>query len=302
MKSKKDGQNRGAARRTPHQTLRTSVLRRAQASAARKRLFRPFNLAGMPAFFAGLAVVAALALTALLPTSPVVRRAKAATPATGTITPLTAAPVTWTGTATGTGSANGESTCVEGVNCDTFRLTVAPGDYTGKFIAVRIHWTVPANDYDLYIHKCPTVASTNAQCNAAAPVAQDGQGAPQTEENAAIDPNASGAGDYTVHVVYFATSGPADQYQGSATLTPKSAAAARSATYVAGGINFSPSVALKAPAAGRDGEPSNRTDALGNFYVSGIRGFPAGVDLWYADLQPSSTGYDPFMRNWVYRG
>ncbi|HVF50942.1 MAG TPA: Calx-beta domain-containing protein [Pyrinomonadaceae bacterium] len=222
-----------------------------------------------------------------------------AAPASGTITPL-GPTVNWTGTATGTGSGGGEGTCVEGVNCDTFRLTVAPGDYTGKTVGIKITWTVPANDYDLYIHKCPSAASTIAQCNATAPVGQDGQGAPQTEENASIDPTASGSGDYTVHVVYFATSGPADQYRGTASIQQKSAG--RSANYVSGGITFSPNVTVKAPAAARDGEPSSRTDVLGNHYVSGIRGFPAGVDLWYVDLQPGSPSYDPYMRNWVYRG
>jgi hypothetical protein len=207
---------------------------------------------------------------------------------------------TWAGTATGTGSAGGEGTCVEGVNCDTFRLTVVPGDYTGKIIAVKLQWLVAANDYDLYIHKCPTPASTIADCNATPAVGQDGSGAPQTEENAAIDPGSTGAGDYTIHAVYFATSGPTDQYQGSVTLKNKTAS--RTANYISGGINFSPNVTVKAPVASRDGEPSNRTDGLGNHYVAGIRGFPAGVDLWYVDLQPSSGTYDPFMRNSIYRG
>jgi len=227
----------------------------------------------------------------------------AASPASGTIAPTgPVAPFTgtWNGTASGTGSGGGEGTCVEGVNCDTFRLTVAPGSYTGKIIAVKIQWTVAANDYDLYIHKCPTPASTLAQCNATAAVGQDVQGAPQTQENAAIDPGATGVGDYTVHVVSFATTGPADQYQGSVTL--KAQNASRSADYVSGGINFSPNVTTKAPVASRDGEPSSRTDALGNFYVAGIRGFPAGVDLWFVDLNPTSGTYDPFMRNPIYRG
>ncbi|HEX9968723.1 MAG TPA: hypothetical protein VGB03_01185, partial [Acidimicrobiales bacterium] len=57
----------------------------------------------------------------------------------------------------------------------------------------------------------------------------------------------------------------------------------------------------------RDGEPSSRTDKFGNFYVGGIRGVPAGNDLWYVDLRPTVNGgpnpsYDPFMRNWAYRG
>ena len=70
----------------------------------------------------------------------------------------------------------------------------------------------------------------------------------------------------------------------------------RTATYVSGGLTFSPNVTVKAPVAAADGEPSNRTDKLGNFYVSGIRGFPAGIDLWYFDLQPVSPTYDPYMR------
>jgi hypothetical protein len=256
---------------------------------------------------ASVACVAA-ALLFLSPALRGIRTAEAANPASGTIGP--AGPVlpfagTWAGTATGSGSGGGEATCVDGVNCDTFRLTVLPGDYTGKIIAVRIQWAVSANDYDLYIHKCPTPASTNAVCNATAPVGQDGQGAPQTQENAAIDPNSGGAGDYTVHVVYFATAGPADQYQGSATV--KAANASRTANYVTGGINFAPSVTVKAPIASRDGEPSSRTDSFGNFYVGAIRGVPAGNDLWYVDLRPTvgaspNPAYDPFMRNWAYRG
>src|SRR5205085_10970855 len=115
----------------------------------------------------------------------------AANPASGTIAvtgPVAPFTGTWTGSATGGSSANGESTCVEGTNCDTFRLTVAPGDYTGKQIAVKLQWTVPADDYDLYIHKCPTQASTNEQCNATAPTGTSAGGAPSTEEDSTIDP------------------------------------------------------------------------------------------------------------------
>ncbi len=79
--------------------------------------------------------------------------ARAASPSTGTVSP-TGAALAWSGTASGTGSAN-EATCVEGVNCDTFTLTLAgaPADYAGKVVAVKIAWTNSANDYDLYIHK-----------------------------------------------------------------------------------------------------------------------------------------------------
>ena len=98
-----------------------------------------------------LALLVASASAALLFLSPALQRSsrtvvEAASPASGTISAL--GPVipftgTWTGTAAGTGSGGGEATCVEGVNCDTFRLTVAPGDYTGKIIAVRIQWAHP---------------------------------------------------------------------------------------------------------------------------------------------------------------
>ncbi|HEX8474157.1 MAG TPA: discoidin domain-containing protein [Pyrinomonadaceae bacterium] len=79
------------------------------------------------------------------------------------------------------------------------------------------------------------------------------------------------------------------------------------ATYLKGGIDFSPTVALQAPATVRDGEPSLRVDKYGNAYVSAIRGVPAGNDLWYIDLRPTVGGqpnpnYDPFMRNPQYRG
>src|SRR5947209_13195636 len=114
-------------------------------------------------FLFALLALAAAALSLLPPALRGERVAKAANPASGTIAPT--GPVlpfagTWTGTATGTGSGGGETTCVEGTNCDTFRLTVAPGDYTGKQIAIKIQWSLAADDYDLYLHKCPSAAST----------------------------------------------------------------------------------------------------------------------------------------------
>src|SRR5689334_9515831 len=80
-------------------------------------------------------------------------RIGAANPTSGTMSP-TSAPISWTGTAAG-GTYNGESTCVDGVNCDTFTLTVTgtPSDWAGKRIQVAMSWLVLANDYDLYIHK-----------------------------------------------------------------------------------------------------------------------------------------------------
>ena len=75
------------------------------------------------------------------------------------------------------------------------------------------------------------------------------------------------------------------------------------ANYVKGGITFSPNVACCGRhSASRDGEPSMRVDKLGNAYVAGIRGVPAGVDLWYFDLATRQSTYDPLMRNPIYRG
>ena len=76
----------------------------------------------------------------------------------------------------------------------------------------------------------------------------------------------------------------------------------RSATYVAGTTTFSQNVALRAPVTTRDGEPSIRVDVRGNCYVGGIRGVPAGVDLWRFDLNRSSPTFDPGMQNPVYLG
>ena len=67
-------------------------------------------------------------------------------------------------------------------------------------------------------------------------------------------------------------------YTGTATVENKPTGGA--ATYLKGGISFSSNFTVKAPSAARDGEPSNRTDNKGNHYVVGIRGVPAGVDLW----------------------
>ncbi len=220
--------------------------------------------------------------------------ARAANPSMGSIG--TSGPTQlWAGTAT-VGVCATEAVCVEGVNCDTFTLNVLgqPSDWTGKQINIAINWQIPLNDYDLYVHK---------DSNSGPLVAQSAGGPPETMEATAIFPSASGTGAYTVHVVYFSVAAPAsDQYQGRAAVAATQPAT-RVASYVSGGgITFTPNVRCKAPVAARDGEPSNRTDLLGNHYVTAIRGVPAGVDLWYFDLQSGSPTYDPYMRNPIYRG
>jgi len=218
--------------------------------------------------------------------------ARAAAPSAGTIS-ATGPTLNWTGTAVGGASAN-ESTCVEGINCDTFTLTVSgtPTDWTTKLVQISIQWTIPADDYDLYVHK---------DSNAGPLVATGANGgAPGTNDGTTIDPAATGTGVYTVHVVYFSVTPLVDEYQGSASVQNKPAG--RNANYLKTGISFTPNFMVRAPVASRDGEPSSRTDQYGNHYVVGIRGVPAGVDLWYFDLNPTSLTYDPYMRHPIYRG
>jgi len=225
------------------------------------------------------------------------RGVQASNPATGTISP-TGPNVVWQGPVTG-GACVNETTCVEGTNCDTFKLTVSgtEEDWAGKVVNININWLNPANDYDLYIHKgenCPS----NGPCEGPV-VSQDGNGSPSTQEVGSIDPSSTGTGVYLVRLVVFAVT-PGDPYTGTASVGPEPPG--RKANYVKDGITFSPNVTVKAPVARRDGEPSNRTDKFGNHYTSAIRGVPAGVDLWYFDLRPGSATYDPYMRNPIYRG
>ena len=142
-------------------------------------------------------------------------RSRSANPPNNALTPLTptGSPLAWDGTATGTGSAGGEGTCVETVSCDTFTLTVGgtQADWVtaGKRIEVKITPPASQDDYDLVIHKTsnsgPIVDSSG-----------NGAGIP---EIAHINPAVDGVGVFTVHVIYFATT-PPDQYHGTATVVP----------------------------------------------------------------------------------
>ena len=67
---------------------------------------------------------------------------------------------------------------IEGINKDTYVLTVSLGVYTGKLISVSIAWTNPGDDYDLYVFKHDTRQQ----------VGQSAGGAPQTGEATSFDP------------------------------------------------------------------------------------------------------------------
>src|SRR6266403_52743 len=161
---------------------------------------------------AGFAAIFLFSGILLLALAIVIPRLYSAQPASGSIGPATAA-LAWDGTAIGTGAANGESTCVDGVNCDTFTLTVTgtPADWTnaGKRIEVKITPPASQDDFDLVIHK---------DNNSGKIVDTSGNGA-GIPEVAHINPATDGVGVYTVHVIYFATV-PLDQYHGTATAVP----------------------------------------------------------------------------------
>ncbi len=216
---------------------------------------------------------------------------RAATPSSGTLSP-TSGPVSWSGfTTAAAASPQGETTCVDTVNCDVFTVKLAAADYRGQRIRYRATWSNQLNDFDVYVHQGglngPVVETPNP-------------GAPSTGQEATFDVNAvvtAGVNDtYTLHIVYWSVVA-LDQFQGVLTLEPIPVGT-RTASFVTGsktGIGFSHSRPVYAFGAGQDVEPSVRVDYQGNGYVGGIRGLTGGNDVWRFDLNPGSPGYDPFL-------
>jgi len=82
-------------------------------------------------------------------------RLQSATPSSGTLN--SAGPqLNWVGTAVGGGSLD-ESTCVDGINCDTFSITLSgmATNWTGLKARITISCADPSglSDYDVYVHK-----------------------------------------------------------------------------------------------------------------------------------------------------
>src|SRR6266480_4307950 len=142
-----------------------------------------------------------------------------ATPSAGTLSPG-GPTVNWAGTAAGGGSLD-ESTCVEGVNCDTFMLTLSgtPTNWSGLKARIVVSAADPsgATDYDLYVHKGDNTG----------PIVPGGESAHggTPPEVVDLDPSnpAIGTGQFSVHVVYFSATA-AFQYSGSASAVSTSAA------------------------------------------------------------------------------
>jgi len=138
-----------------------------------------------------------------------VDRSRSANPTAGTLS-AGGANVTWAGTAIGGSSEEGEDTCIEGLNCDTFLLTLSgtPADWVGQKARVTISWASANDDFDVYIHKGNTNTGPLVGSSAAS-----GAG-PETVE---IDPNTPnvGTGVFSVHVIYWLVV-PGDQYGATA--------------------------------------------------------------------------------------
>src|SRR6201993_3285404 len=148
-------------------------------------------------------------------------RLHSAQPTSGTLNPGGPA-VNWVGTAVGGGSTD-ESTCVEGVNCDTFTLTLSgtPPNWSGLKARIVISCADPSgiSDYDVYVHKG----------NNSGPIVTGGTSAhggtpPEVVDLDPSDPTV-GTGQFSVHVVYF-TAFTGFQYSGSASAVSASAGTA----------------------------------------------------------------------------
>lgn len=133
----------------------------------------------------------------------------AATPTSGTLSPAANSSTTWSGSATA--ATNGESTCVDGTNCDVYTLNLSgsTANYSGLYVTIKANWSVSADEYDLYVHQGglsgPVVASAT-------------QGPLIGSQTLQFSPGVTGAGTYTVHIVASAVS-PGDPYNATATVS-----------------------------------------------------------------------------------
>jgi hypothetical protein len=145
--------------------------------------------------------------------------ARAQNPGSGTIHPTDSSALTWTGTHVAPGFVvNDESKCSEGVNCETFTLTVAgsPNDWIGKRVQVLLTWHDSANEYDIYIHQ---------GSNSGKLVTSAIQGPGLTNQIAFIDIAQWGTGIFTIHVAHDVTpTAPTDPYHGAVSVVAQTPA------------------------------------------------------------------------------
>jgi hypothetical protein len=222
-----------------------------------------------------------------------------ASPPSGTINPTAGSSVAWDGFPGPavipdalTLSSNADANCTDGSNCDVFTLKLAPGDWSGKRARFQVTWSIPTDDYDVYVR---------AGSLSGAVVAKSAGSPPSTIEQNVWDINGvvtAGVNDtYIVHVVYY-TVGPLDPYHGIVSVENIPAVIVRTPLFVRGNktkLAFSKSHSLYANGTTSGLEPSTRVDSTGNAYVGSIRGLTGGNDVWRLDLNPNSSTYDPFL-------
>ena len=119
--------------------------------------------------------------------------------------------VTWVGTDIGGAAPNGEADCASNSAtsnvCDTYVLTLT-GDFTNKVARVQINWTLPATDYDMFVH----TGSENG------PIVAESASGTTTFEQVDLNPATLGATTFYIRVVYFTAVGAVDQYNGIASV------------------------------------------------------------------------------------
>lgn len=175
---------------------------------------RLFRFAAVTLFACGFVLIA---LTAISADSHAGRRSDPdATPPSGTLDP-TGPTRNWSGTVLAANIVD-ETTCVEGVSCDTYTLTLSgnPADWVNKKAKITISWNFTlGNDFDVIVHKG---SSTDPAGRPNGPIVASSIASSTTEpEIVEVDPNAPsvGTGVFKVHVIYFLAL-PGDTYDGSA--------------------------------------------------------------------------------------
>jgi hypothetical protein len=172
------------------------------------------SLVEMFGFASGGAAVSAPEIIQARVESTAVPAAPDANPGSGTLNPAPGSTLTWTGTAVG-GAAPDEASCIEGVNCDTFTLTLSgtPADWKEKTARITFTWPSAVDDYDVFVHKG----------TADGPIVDDSASSDQPEV-INLDPSNSsvGTGVFIVHVVYFTVVPPAQQYTAVASVVDQS--------------------------------------------------------------------------------
>lgn len=185
------------------------------------------------------------------------------------------------------------ASCVEGVTCATIPLSISvPADYWTRHhgsLTIHVSWpdheivgTTVTNDFDVYLYDSDGREVTHAATG------------DEPEEFTVANP---APGDYKLIVYLFSVVD--EGFTATATLQ-STAGALPPPTDDDSAIRFSPAVTLKAPGAGRDGEPSTVIDQDGRWYVSAIRGVPAGSDMWIV-TDPAGQGFKWLGRPDTYR-